>query len=134
MGFQAIGFDDFAKELDRLGKLDEYAPDMLETAAPLLERELKGQVQAEANRGYATGDLAGSIKSRKPEKNERGHYVTITASGKDKKGVRRNEKLAYLNYGTTKQQARPVISKAVQNAEGECLEAMQRKFDEVTGP
>ena len=90
MGFQAIGFDDFAKELDRLGKLDEYAPDMLETAAPILERELKGQVQAEANRGYATGDLAGSIKSRKPEKNERGHYVTITASGKDKKGVRRN--------------------------------------------
>lgn len=69
MGFQAIGFDDFAKELDRLGKLDEYAPDMLETAAPILERELKGQVQAEANRGYATGDLAGSIKSRKPEKN-----------------------------------------------------------------
>ena len=126
MGFQAIGFDDFAKELDRLGKLDEYAPDMLEAAAPILERELKGQVQAEANRGYATGDLAGSIKSRKPEKNERGHYVTITASG--------NEKLAYLNYGTTKQQARPVISKAVQNAEGECLEAMQRKFDEVTGP
>ena len=49
MGFQAIGFDDFAKELDRLGKLDEYAPDMLETAAPILERELKGQVQAEAN-------------------------------------------------------------------------------------
>lgn len=85
MGFQAIGFDDFAKELDRLGKLDEYAPDMLEAAAPILERELKGQVQAEANRGYATGDLAGSIKSRKPEKNERGHYVTITASGKDKK-------------------------------------------------
>ena len=79
MGFQAIGFDDFAKELDRLGKLDEYAPDMLEAAAPILERELKGQVQAEANRGYATGDLAGSIKSRKPEKNERGHYVTITA-------------------------------------------------------
>ena len=50
MGFQAIGFDDFAKELDRLGKLDEYAPDMLEAAAPILERELKGQVQAEANR------------------------------------------------------------------------------------
>ena len=41
MGFQAIGFDDFAKELDRLGKLDEYAPDMLEAAAPILERELK---------------------------------------------------------------------------------------------
>ena len=38
MGFQAIGFDDFAKELDRLGKLDEYAPDMLETAAPILAR------------------------------------------------------------------------------------------------
>lgn len=51
MGFQAIGFDDFAKELDRLGKLDEYAPDMLETAAPILERELKGQVRQRQTEG-----------------------------------------------------------------------------------
>lgn len=57
----------------------------------------------------------------------------VTADGVDRKGVRNNEKLAYLNYGTTKQQARPVIAKAIDEAEPECLKVMQEKFDEVTG-
>ena len=55
------------------------------------------------------------------------------AKGKDRKGVRNNEKLAYLNYGTSKQGAKPVVGKAVKNAEGKCLEIMQEKFNEVTG-
>lgn len=133
MGFQSMGFDDFAKELEELGNIDKYAPEMLKAAAPILEKELKGQVKKEANRGYATGDLERSIKAKKPGKNEYGHYVVISADGKDRKGVRNNEKLAYLNYGTSKQQARPVISKAVQNSENDCLDAMQEKYNEVTG-
>lgn len=133
MGFQSMGFDDFAKELEELGNIDKYAPEMLKAAAPILEKELKGQVKKEANRGYATGDLERSIKAKKPGKNEYGHYVVISADGKDRKGVRNNEKLAYLNYGTSKQQARPVISKAIQNSENDCLDAMQEKYNEVTG-
>lgn len=133
MSFQTLGFDNLEKELDRLGKLDEAAPDMLQAAAPVLEKELKGQVVAGANKGYAFGDLAGSIKANKPEKNKLGHYVSVTAKGKDRKGVRNNEKLAYLNYGTSKQGAKPVVGKAVKNAEGKCLEIMQEKFNEVTG-
>ena len=57
----------------------------------------------------------------------------VTAEGKDRKVVRNNEKLAYLNYGTTKQEARPVIAGAIGDTEADCLEAMQQKFDEVTG-
>lgn len=128
-----MGFDNLEKELDRLGKVDEYAPALLEAAVQPLEQELKGQVQRAANRGYATGELARSIKACKPGKNAIGHYIAVTAKGKDKKGVRNNEKLAYLNYGTTKQQARPVLAKAVKNAENECLEKMQEKFEEVIG-
>ena len=133
MGFQSIGFDDFAKELEELGDVDRYAPAMLKAAAPILEKELKGRVKREANRGYATGDLERSIKAQKPGSNIYGHYVIVTADGKDRKGVRNNEKLAYLNYGTSKQQARPVIAKAIQNSEDACLDAMQEKYNEVTG-
>ena len=133
MGFQTMGFDEFAKELEELGNVDAYAPALLNAAAPILEEGLRGQVKREANRGYATGDLASSIKAKKPGKNAYGHYVMVTAEGKDRKGVRNNEKLAYLNYGTTKQQARPVIAKAIQESEDDCLEVMQEKFDEVTG-
>lgn len=133
MGFQEMGFDDFAKELEDLGDLDKYAPAMLSAAAPILEEGLRVQVKKEADRGYATGALAASIKAEKPGSNEYGHYVYVSANGKDKKGVRNNEKLAYLNYGTSKQQARPVITKAIQNSEDACLDAMQKKYNEVTG-
>lgn len=133
MGFQTMGFDEFAKELEELGNVDKYAPAMLNAATPILEKSLKSRVKREANRGYASGDLANSIKAKKPGKNEYGHYVMVTAGGRDRKGVRNNEKLAYLNYGTTKQEARPVITGAITDAETDCLEAMQQKFNEVTG-
>lgn len=48
-------------------------------------------------------------------------------------GIRNNEKLAYLEYGTSKQEARPVIGKAVHHSENECLQIMQEKFNEVVG-
>ena len=133
MGFKTMDFDDFAKELEELGNVDEYAPEMLTAAALVLQKTLKGRVKREANKGYATGDLESAIEAHKPGKNGYGHYVMVTADGVDRKGVRNNEKLAYLNYGTTKQQARPVIAKAIDEAEPECLKVMQEKFDEVTG-
>ena len=133
MGFRSMDFDDFARELEALGNVDDYAPEMLQAAAPVLQKALKGRVAKEADRGYATGDLEGAIAAHKPGKNGYGHYVMVTADGVDRKGVRNNEKLAYLNYGTTKQQARPVIAKAIDEAEPECLKVMQEKFDEVTG-
>lgn len=131
MGFKTIGFDEFAKELEELGKVDAYAPELLNAAAPVLKKELRSQVKREANRGYATGDLVGAIEAKKPGENKYGHYVMVTAEGKDRKGIRNNEKLAYLNFGTSKQQARPVIANSIKNAEGDCLEAMQKKFNEV---
>lgn len=133
MSFQTMGFDELEKELMALGDITDVAPAMLEAAAPILEKELKSRVKAEADKGYAKGDLALSIKANKPGENHLGHYVSITAKGRDRKGIRNNEKLAYLDLGTQKQGARPVISKAVKNAEQGCLKAMQDKFDEVTG-
>lgn len=131
MGFEIEGIDDFIKELEELGNLDAYAPELLQAAAPILEEKLKQEVHSAANRGYATGKLAGSIKAGKPSQNQYGHYVSVSAKGKDAKGVRNNEKLAYLHYGTSKQAARPVLTGAVKKAEKGCLEAMQRKLDEV---
>ena len=131
MGFETMGFDDLAEELERLGQIDRYAPRILGAAAPILEKSLKEIVKEEADAGYATGALVRSIKANRPSKNKYGHYVAVTARGTDAKGIRKNEKLAYLNYGTQRQAARPVIARAVRNAEDECLEAIQNEFDEV---
>lgn len=131
--FKDFGIDEFAKELEELGELDRYAPDLLKAAVPILEKELKQAVSKEANRGYATGDLKQSIRPMKPGKNQYGHYIAVTAKGKDRKGVRNNEKLAYLEYGTSKQEARPVISRAIKSSEQGCIEKMQERFNAVTG-
>lgn len=131
MSFVISGIDDLIKDLEKAGKLDAYAPDLLTAAAPYLVDSVKEEVQKAADRGYSEGALAESISANKPAKNVYGNYISVTAKGKDKRGIRNNEKLAYLNYGTSKQSARPVIAKAVQKAENDCLDAMQRKFDEV---
>lgn len=133
MGFELVDFAELEKELMDIGNIDMVAPAMLEAAALILQKELKSCVQQEADKGYANGDLAGSIKANKPGENHLGHYVSVTAKGKDRKGVRNNEKLAYLHYGTSKQSARPVITKAVKSSGNKCLEVMQQKFDEVIG-
>lgn len=51
MGFQPIGFDEFARELEKLGNIDEYAPELLNAAAPTLEKELKTKCQKRRIKG-----------------------------------------------------------------------------------
>lgn len=131
MAFQEMGLDDLIRELEEFGQVDRLAPQMLEAAAPILEKEMKNQVRKQADKGYATGDLENAVTHGKTKKNQYGHYLTVTAEGTDRKGVRNNDKLAYLNYGTSKQAARPVISTAVNNSEEACITAMQDKFNEA---
>ncbi len=133
MSFRSEGFDEILKELNGFTNAGDLSDEMLNAAAPVLEKELKKQVNTAANRGYATGELEKAISANKPAENVHGHYVAITAKGKNKKGTRYNEVLAYLNYGTSRQAARNVVSKANKKSEEECIEKMQEKFNELTG-
>lgn len=131
MSFDTLGFDDLQKELERIADIGNIAPQMLRAAAPVLEENLKEEVQKNAAKGYANGDLYRSISANKPKENTYGHYVSVTAKGKDEKGVKNAEKLQYLEYGTSKQDATEPISKAVKKSEKKCHEIMQKKFEEV---
>ena len=73
------------------------------------------QYQAEAQYGAYFGDSMWSMQV-----------------GTDSKGVRNAEKMGYKEYGTSKQPAKPVLKKAVKKSEKECLEIMQKAFEEVT--
>lgn len=131
MSFQTLGFEDLEKELKNITDVGNVALKMLEAAVPVLEENLKGEVRSNSNKGFATGELHGSLSANKPGENDFGHYVSVTAKGVDSKGVRNAEKLAYLEYGTSKQEATAVISKAVRKSEKKCHEIMQEKFEEV---
>ena len=132
--FSMDGVDDLIRQLDRLGDLDRIAPKMIEESLPILEDSLKGVVAEEVMHGYATGDMVQSIKKTKSLRNQYGYFGAVRPTGKDRKGVRNMEKLAYLHYGTSRQPARPVMEKAVFKVEEKVLAKMQEVYNrEVEG-
>ena len=129
--FEMKGFEDLIRQLEQAADLEQIAPKMIEEATPILEAELKRTVQQEANRGYTTGRMVASIKATKAKRNQYGYFDDVRPTGEDKKGVRNMEKLAYLHYGTSKQAARPVVTKAVFRAKGKVLAKMQEVYSRM---
>lgn len=84
-----------------------------------------------SNRDPTRGEMAESIKATGPRKNEYGLYDFVRPTGKDSKGVRNMEKLAYLQYGTVQQAAEPVCEPVVTRIESQVLQELQRPFEGV---
>lgn len=118
--------DDLTRQLNALENVDKIAPKMIEAGLPIVENELKNRSAAHKE----TGEMAASIKHTKPRKTDSGHIGVVRPTGTDSKGVRNMEKMAYLEYGTSKQPSTPVIAPAIVATENQVLEAMQQKFNE----
>lgn len=127
--FELTGFDELIKELEKLGRMEDVAPKMLEEAVPIL----KDSVVAQASKHRDTGQMVESIKKTKVGKNGDGYFIAVRPTGKDDKGVRNMQKMAYLEYGTGHEAARPVLTKAVNDAEDPVLEKMQEVYDREVG-
>lgn len=121
---------EFLKQLGRLADVEQYAPQMLEAAAPVLVRSVKSSLQSVTS-STATGELVASVKVTKVFHNKYGYFLQVRPTGKDKKGVRNMEKAAYLEYGTSKQAARPWAAKSSNDAQAEVLAKMQEVFEEA---
>ncbi len=132
MGIKMVGLDVFEKELMELGDAEDIAKQAIDAATPILVDSLKSEIEKAANKGYATGTLKNSIKATKATVNKQGCFAAVRPTGVDEKGVRNGEKFGYLENGTSKQMAKPVLRKAIKKSEKACLEAMQKKYDEVT--
>lgn len=132
MGIKMIGLDVFEKELMELGDAEDIAKQAIDAATPILVDSLKSEIEKAANKGYATGALKNSIKATKAAVNKQGCFAAVRPTGVDENGVRNGEKFGYLENGTSKQMAKPVLRKAIEKSEKACLEAMQKKYDEVT--
>lgn len=123
--FSMTGLDDLISDIDAI-TMERLAPIMLEEASPILKRE----VMSRANAHRDSGHMADSIKATKANRTGDGYSIVVRPTGKDSKtGVRNMEKMAYLEYGTSKQAATPVISPAVRASENEVVEKMQEVFN-----
>lgn len=117
----------FLDTLGRMQDVDRIAPKMIDGAIPILEERVKREV----GKHRRTGDMVNSIKRTKAGKTRGGGYfATVRPTGKDRKGVRNMEKLAYAEYGTSKQDSTPMLTKATKDSEEEVLNRMQEIFEE----
>lgn len=122
--FDIHGIDDFMKEISQID-IDRIAPKILEESVPILEKS----VRAESAKHRDTGAMEESIKATGANINARGHYICVRPTGRDEKGVRNMEKMVYMEYGTSKQEATPVLSPAIRKAEDPVTEKMQEVFN-----
>ncbi len=122
--FDIHGIDEFMKEISQLD-LDRIAPKMLEESVPILEKS----VRTESAKHHDTGAMEESIKATGASVNARGHYICVRPTGSDEKGVRNMEKMVYMEYGTSKQDATPVLSPAVRKVEDKVTGKMQEVFN-----
>lgn len=118
--------DALNKQFKALESIDEIAPKMLERATPAVQKELKSALSVHNQ----TGQMINSIKPTKPKKGKRGWTSTVRPTGRDDKGVRNMEKLVYLQYGTSKQVATPVLEQVVNKSADEVEKLMQEVFNE----
>lgn len=131
MPLKMTGFNLFEEELKKYENPDEIAAKAVDAATPVLAGTVKDLIKATTS-ADSTGELAESIKPTEARMNGYGCFAAVRPVGTDSKGVRNAEKMGYKEYGTSKQPAKPVLKKAVKKSEKECLEIMQKAFEEVT--
>lgn len=118
---------DFARKLERLADFDAIAEEALTEAVPILETHVK----IETAKHKDTGDMLASIRTqKKPKKSKSGNwYTAVLPTGEDANGVRNMEKMALLEYGTSKIPARPILSKALNDAREKIYAKIQEVVD-----
>jgi len=126
--------DEFVKKLERLDKFDDIAKKMLNKAAPILVGTMKHEI-SRLDKYSQSGSLRDSIVAGKPKKNDIGYFVSVgpKTGSKDANGVRNGEKLAYMEYGTSKMDPHPTLERAKMAAENRVIYLMQEVFDEEVG-
>jgi len=131
----------FVKKLLELSDPDEYVPQILDSAIPILEESVK----SELSKHKRTSQLINSVKKTKASKSPNGGYfVCVIPTGKsdnyiDGKGVLRKYKvpvrnmeiLAHLEYGTSKQRPTPILTKAYKDSYNSVMAKMQEEFGKV---
>lgn len=131
MSLKMTGFDLLEDELKKYDDPDDNAAKVVDTASPILVETVKEMIKTTTS-SDSSGDLADSIQATGAKINGYGCFAAVRPTGRDRKGVRNGEKMAYREYGTSKQPAKPILKKAVRKSEKKCLEIMQKTFEDVT--
>ena len=120
------GVDMVISELSSFAQ-QTFVKGALKQAAPIVEKEMKREISShhKTERDKTKGQLAASVKTTGPKQVGSEWQVEIAPYGTDSKGVRNGEKLAYLEYGTSKQTATPVVAPVVARTEAKVVREIE---------
>lgn len=125
------GLDDFMKALEKAQVgTKEACIRAVDKAAPILKESLQEEITKAANRGYSTGELAGSVSALEARENEYGVFTAVGPEGDHNK-----DKLLWLENGTMRKgnnlmkRAGPIRTRAVNSARSKCESVMQREIE-----
>lgn len=130
------GLDDFIKALEKAQvSTKEACIRAVDKAAPILKESLQSEISKAASRGYATGELTGSVSALKARENEYGVFTAVGPQGNDNKGISNKDKLLWLENGTMRKgnnlmkRAGPIRTRAKNAAQSRCESAMQQEIE-----
>lgn len=133
MSFQLTGLDEFSQKLAQIAdQIDDVSREAVKAGGEIVREGLSDAVSQAADRGYATGALAGSIKVSSVKSTGGGASATVAPSGSVKK-VRNSTKMWYLEHGTSRQAAHPFMTRTLNSVEPKVMQAMQEKLDAAIG-
>ena len=133
---------ELTQELNQLGELDNWAPDILAEGGRILKEAIVKELDAVIgyttlarlqNRDFPSGELRRSVTLTRARKHKNGVWsISIRFRGDDPvTGVSNHDKAFYLNYGTRRQPARPFMSVALTKSKNEIENAMREKFNRL---
>ena len=133
MSFQLEGLEEFSQKLAQIAdQIDDVSREAVKAGGEIVRDGLSDAVSQAADRGYATGALAGSIKVSGVKSTGGGASATVAPSGSVKK-VRNSTKMWYLEHGTARQAAHPFMTRTLNSVEPRVMQAMQEKIDAAIG-
>ena len=115
--------DDFINRLQKIETdTEEIAKKCINEALPILQTELQNRTAQHVD----SGDLEKSIKTKKAAYNSKSNDIrgSVQYTGSDN-----TFKILALEYGTTKQNAAPIIASTIAQKENEVTEKMQQTLD-----
>lgn len=129
-----------------IGNMSELCPQIIEEAEPALVEGMREQIQKVIRHpDRSTGELVDSITASKPKKEKDGSWSGFVGpqgyssqyyyKGRKKKRkykLSNAAKLVFMEYGTSRQKATPVLDSVIKNTEAEALARMQAAFERLT--
>ena len=136
-GFQIDGISDLVSQFEGIAeKMDSAMERAVKKGGSIVEDELQRAIPQAATRGYATGALEKSIKAGRVRDTGDGKETSILPRGSTTlhgSKVRNQDKMFYLEHGTSRQAAHPFMDRTLHGAESRVVKAMEDEIGKVAG-